>query len=156
MLMRTVNGMRLESVSASEARDLPEGTHLIAEQIWRDNQYKVRRSEYYRIRVVHKHTVAGPDVAMVSDPDSTWPDLPVWQGGWLWLMSRQDIGFWREAQRYDDRVVCLFCKHCLGGGGQLRCRLSGAPVEADDWCPRGEKPGLRRKEDKNGTQETDG
>ena len=56
-----------------------------------------------------------------------------------------------------DRVVCIFCKHCLiFERGQMRCRLSGAPVEANDWCPRGEKPGLRRKEDKDGTEKTDG
>lgn len=47
-----------------------------------------------------------------------------------------------------QRVDCIFCKHCLNyGKGQLRCRLSGAPVEANDWCPRGVKPGLQRPED---------
>lgn len=118
MIMRAVNGVRLEAISASSARELPEGTHLIAEQIWHDKDYKVSRREYYRIRVESRRTVAGPDVAMVSDPDSVWPDLPVWQGGWLWLMDRLNIGFWREVQddgREDDVYVLQAHAHRAEG-----------------------------------------
>lgn len=82
----TVNGIRLEPIGAFSARKLlPEGSIVIVEQVWRDKDYHITRRSYYRCRIEYKKTVAGIDVAVKAEPDSTWPEIPIWQGGWLWL-----------------------------------------------------------------------
>lgn len=57
-------------------------------------------------------------------------------------------------------VVCFFCRHSYTGkqGTEivLKCRLTHKQVYELCTCEQGELYGLRRKEDKNGTKETDG
>ena len=59
-----------------------------------------------------------------------------------------------------DRVVCFFCRHSgtgkLGDRIVLKCRLTRRRVDELDTCERAERYRIRSKEDRHGTQETDG
>lgn len=82
----TVNGHRLRSVSAVEAGQMPDGTVLIQERVWRDARtWEVTRRAFYRVTVERRRTVGGEDVAVRWAPDSDWPEMPTWQGDWIWL-----------------------------------------------------------------------
>ena len=60
----------------------------------------------------------------------------------------------------DDRVVCFFCRHSgtgkLGDRIVLKCRLTHKRVDELDTCERAERYRIRTKEERHGTQETDG
>lgn len=82
----TVNGHRLRSVSAVEAGRMPDGTVLIQERVWRDARtWEVTRRAFYRVTIERRRTVGGEDVAVRWAPDSDWPEMPTWQGDWIWL-----------------------------------------------------------------------
>ncbi len=81
-----VNGYKLNVISAHEARKLPEGTVLIVERLSRDfKTYEIKERHYFRVRTQYRKTVAGQDVAIRSEPDSEWPEIPLWQLQWIWL-----------------------------------------------------------------------
>ena len=96
------NGYRLAVIDANEARKLPEGSVLIVHRVWKDfRTNKMLREAFYRVRTQYRRTVAGPDVAIASEPDAEWPEIPVWSPPWLWLEGRMDMGYYRVEGRVD-------------------------------------------------------
>ena len=85
-MTKIINDCRLTPIEPHRARKLPEGTVLIVERVWRDfKTWKVTRRAFYRVITQYRKTAAGLDVAIRSEPDATWPEIPTWASDWIWL-----------------------------------------------------------------------
>ena len=79
-----VNGYRLTPLDYIRARDLPDGTEVIVQRLCRDfKTYAVTEKHWYRAELARRKTVGGPLEYVRSSPNADWPEIPVWQQGWI-------------------------------------------------------------------------
>lgn len=77
--------------------DLEDGQEIIYEQKrWhRQKGYPVE-STFYRTIVGHHRTVSGDMFHLVPEPDLNFPNIPPWQGGWIYAGNGHDHQMWRK------------------------------------------------------------